>query len=101
MLCAKFVLFSGLLSLLAYLGYLDSGRRLDWDEIGSMMMLVMLIAAMLEIMVLASWIFQNEVKWNTLSSIALLPHSIQRMTYAKVAGCSLTLIPALPISVSD
>jgi len=48
MLCAKFVLFSGLLSLLAYLGYLDSGRRLDWDEIGSMMMLVMLIAAMLD-----------------------------------------------------
>jgi hypothetical protein len=95
MILAKFVLYGALIWLLAYINYIDSNRRIDWDELGQVMMGVMLAAIMIENMVNASRIFHSEIKWNTLSSITILPHSIASLAYSKVAGCCLALIPAI------
>jgi hypothetical protein len=100
MILAKFVLYGALILLIAYVSNMDRGRRMnwrrmDWEDLGSMMMSVMLSAIMIEIMVYASRIFNNEVKWSTLSSISILPHSTPSIACSKVAGCGLALIPAI------
>ncbi|MGE0378717.1 MAG: hypothetical protein AB7Q45_25215, partial [Planctomycetaceae bacterium] len=42
----------------------------------------------------AARIFHEELKWGTLPSIAVLPQSVVRIAYGKVAGCLLGLAPA-------
>lgn len=46
-----------------------------------------------ELLVIASRVFHEEVRWRTLSTLVLLPTSVARLAYTKVAGCLVSLAP--------
>ncbi len=83
-------------SLLALMWYGD-----DWvDKVTGLSFLhsarwlmVCIIAG--ELMIYASRVFHEEVKWGTLPNLALLPCSVTWICLSKVAGCLLALLPAL------
>ena len=95
MVLAKLVLYALLIGSFVYVDAVSWGNRFQIDHLGSITMLTMFTALLIEIGVHASRMFRTEIKWNTLSSIYILPQSIRAMVYAKVLGCSLALIPGL------
>jgi hypothetical protein len=54
---------------------------------------VLVFAALIELLVIASSIFQSEYRWHTLPTLVLLPRSTFYLCYSKVAGCALALAP--------
>jgi hypothetical protein len=56
---------------------------------------VMLTLIAGELCLAASRLFHDELKWGTLSSLAVLPHATWRIAVEKVGGCLLGLVPAL------
>ena len=65
-----------------------------WDFLGRGLMAAMAVTMALEGIVYATRIFHDELKWNTLANMMLLPLSTARIAYSKAAGCLLGLIPA-------
>ncbi|MCA9075150.1 MAG: hypothetical protein KDA93_08960 [Planctomycetaceae bacterium] len=55
----------------------------------------MLIVIGGELILSASRVFHEEIKWGTLPSVASLPQSVIVTTYSKLLGCLLGLIPAV------
>ena len=64
------------------------------EQLGGIMLVTALIGIMLECALQAGHVFRDEIRWQTLSSIMILPTSVPRLAYAKIAGCLLSLIPA-------
>ncbi len=58
---------------------------------------VMLVIIGGELMVSASRMFHEELKWGTLTSVATLPQSVVFTSYAKFLGCLLGSIPAIVV----
>ena len=65
------------------------------NQIGYVVMIAMAIAGVIELSVLASRIIHDEWKWKTLDTLLLLPRPISRMSWSKMAGGLLGLLPAL------
>jgi len=69
--------------------------RPDVEQLGTVMMVVSLVLAVVELIFHAGRTFNKEHKWQTLSSLMLLPITPQRLVYHKLAGCLLALTPYL------
>ncbi|MES2571865.1 MAG: hypothetical protein V4710_17655 [Verrucomicrobiota bacterium] len=54
----------------------------------------MLIALIAESSIISGRVFRQERRWQTLSSLAMLPFSIRRIAYQKVFGCLIGCVPA-------
>ena len=67
----------------------------SWEGFGQTLMTAMLVAFLLEGIVLAARVFEQEVKWNTLPAIMLLPISTPAIAYSKAAGAAIGLVPSM------
>lgn len=63
-------------------------------DISALLIFVSLFGICLETSLMASRVFCVETKWHTLSNLVMLPISIPRMAYEKIAGCLWGLFPA-------
>ncbi|MDB6174772.1 MAG: hypothetical protein JWL59_4083 [Chthoniobacteraceae bacterium] len=75
--------------LLPYGGILlaNGNGTLQLDEYGYTYLWSMVVVFFAELVVMAGRIFRQERRWQTLSSLAMLPISIRRLAYQKVLGC--------------
>ena len=92
----KLILYGVVTCLLVYMA--SEGRRISSvraDEVGGPMMWGFLMVGILELAIIAGRIFREEVKWRTLSGLMTLPIPMAKVAYLKIAGCLLTLIPAV------
>jgi hypothetical protein len=95
MILLKLVLYGPLGLLVAFAYDLTwPGRAWDAESIGGTLMTVSLCVLAIEAALCASRVFREEAKWNTLSSLLMLPPSTAAIAYAKVSGCLLSLVPA-------
>jgi hypothetical protein len=95
-LIAKFIAYGVLLFAGAYLiRSMNPWQAMDVDFWGSYMMIVTLIILMAEIPLHVGRLFHEEIKWKTLSSLALLPMSTASMIYSKLFGSMVAIVPAL------
>ena len=85
--------------LLVALVFVDSnwgGRGwIDWNSIGWIYETGLVWAIGIEACVLASRIFYDEVRLQTMSSLLMLPRSIPYLAYTKALGCLLGLTPTI------
>lgn len=89
----KFVAFPPLMFALILL--LDGGRpRFSADYVGDYIMGIMLWTFLCEASILAARVFREEVKAQTWPVLAMLPRSIADLSYAKLGGALLGLVPA-------
>lgn len=99
MIAVKFVAYG--LSIFAFdlLGQLSTNRppgyRLRWDDFGERMFFVALFIVAAELAYYAGRFLREEIRWQTLAAIAVLPGSTAGMTYSKLLGCLLGLVPAI------
>ncbi|MHC4994033.1 MAG: ABC transporter permease [Planctomycetota bacterium] len=95
----RFLGLGALFALWVFFEYWTSGGtfdgRFDFDEIGGATMLSALFVAGAHAVLLAGSLFQDEVRDQTLSSLALLPVSMGQIAYAKLRGALLALAPCL------
>jgi len=98
LLAAKFLLY-GLLIIFVYLfvEYTDSGfsNLPRFDILGNTAIWTSIVFFVAELCVYSSRIFREEIRWKTLSSIAILPKSLIEIVYSKWAGCLVALVPVL------
>lgn len=71
------------------------GQSIQWTEIGRLYCSCMVCAVGIEACIMASRIFHDEVRLQTLSSLLMLPRTIAYLGYSKAIGCLLGLLPAL------
>ncbi len=69
-------------------------QRWTWAEIGLTTMGISALVLALELVIVAGRVFRVELRWKTLSSLAMLPISLRRVAYHKVLGCLLACLPA-------
>ncbi len=93
MIVSKFVLYALVMGLIIWVS-MSAGGRMRLEEFGQALMSLGMMAFVVETGVHASRVFYTEVKWRTLSTLALLPKSMGEIAYAKLAGCAYGLIPA-------
>ena len=72
-----------------YGSYRSPGHEL----IGGAFMLTSLVLGAFEVMVHAARMFQEEVRWHTLSDLAIVPISIRQLAYHKALGMLPGLVP--------
>jgi hypothetical protein len=77
----------------SYFGY--GGAAGMWSEVGVLYVSCLMWAVIIEACILASRIFHDEVRLQTLSSLLMLPRSIPYLAYSKALGCLLGLLPSL------
>ena len=68
---------------------------LDLDEFGAWMFFLSAVVLVLQLCLHAGKIFRDEIRWKTLSSIAMLPMSMTRIAYQKVGAALITVLPML------
>lgn len=93
-LVSKLILYALLIAVPCYIGYRFNNQRFEWDDVGQTAMIVMLIVMAVELAVYASRIFHDELKWKTWPSIALLPWTTPGLTYSKLLGCVIGILPS-------
>ena len=70
-----------------------SGEQVSREDLGDLIMWVMLILVAIELVLFHARTFGMERRWRTLSTLMILPHSTIRIAYGKLAGCLLGLVP--------
>lgn len=70
-------------------------KNYQWHDFGTSVMVLSLAAALIELSLCATILFRDEVRWHTLGPILMLPHSLPKLAYSKVAGCLPNLVPVL------
>ncbi|MEZ5327567.1 MAG: hypothetical protein R3F19_21155 [Verrucomicrobiales bacterium] len=60
---------------------------------------ISLFLAVLQLWLLAGRIFREEIRWQTLSSLAMLPTSMRRIAYQKVAAALTVVLPIVAFLV--
>ncbi|WP_397571220.1 hypothetical protein [Schlesneria sp. T3-172] len=94
-LIVKFMAYVGLLILIAAISQSPGNwLGLSLAEFPSVYFSIMLGALILEASILASRVFHDEIRLQTMSSLLMLPRSIPYIAYSKVAGCIIGLAPA-------
>ncbi len=91
----KLILYSVLLGLMG--SFEEWVRQLTGLSFIDASRVLMLCAIAAELLVYASRVFHEEVKWGTLPNLALLPRSRAWIGASKVLGCLLALIPAVAL----
>ena len=66
----------------------------NFSEVAGIYFGCMLVALILEACIMASRIFHDEIRMQTMSSLLMLPQSIPYMGYSKAIGCLIGLFPA-------
>ena len=94
MILSKYILYASVLGFISWT-MIQLGGRFRLEEFGQSAMTLGMMAIAVEAGVHASRVFYTEVKWRTLSSIAMLPQSIGEIAYSKLLGCSFSFVPAL------
>ncbi|MGK0184454.1 MAG: hypothetical protein ACI9R3_000220 [Verrucomicrobiales bacterium] len=95
------VLFLLLIPGVAYMMMSEvNGNSMGWalfrhrmDSYGLVVFWVSLLIGVLQLGLLAGRIFREEIRWQTLSSLAMLPTSMRRIAYQKVAAALLVVLP--------
>ncbi len=89
----KFICFGiALFALCSFIGY--TSRSYSREEIGLTVFWTMVIVLLIEISLISARVFHVEVQWKTLVSTSMLPQSMAKTAYSKVAGCLIGIIPA-------
>ena len=94
-------LFFGVIPGIAYVietEFFTEPRTLDsfldpMDEYGWFIFWVSLFLVILQLGLLAGRIFREEIRWQTLSSLAMLPTSMRSIAYQKVAAALIVVLP--------
>ncbi|MBI1348404.1 hypothetical protein GC163_19195 [bacterium] len=96
----KFVLYGALLPIL--LGfhvwlqkYNNSSYSDPYADTPQLHLGIMIAAVIIEASIYASRVFHDEIRGQTMVSLLTLPRSIAEISYSKVVGCALGLVPAL------
>ena len=71
-----------------------TGTDITWEFEGTVLIWVSLITTAVFLALDAARVFQEEIRWKTLSSLVMLPVSVPELAYRKVAG---TLAGTLPL----
>ncbi|MCA9039110.1 MAG: ABC transporter permease [Planctomycetaceae bacterium] len=91
----KYILYSLIIGLICFLIYL--GENFHWgmqrEDLSWLLISFSLVILAIELCVYAARIFQDEVRWQTLSVLVMLPLSIPQIAYQKIAGCLWGLVP--------
>ena len=102
MLLIKFLAYLAIGVLFAIVDYwnvFDGGSlrayQLNWNDVGGAFAFIVIAGMFLELTIAASRIFHDEWQWKTLESLLLLPESIHKIGWSKVAGVLIGLIPGL------
>lgn len=96
----KSILYLAAAGLWAWFEAMDRGRPGFWSAVnlvGRPLMVVAIVGAVVEMSLCASRIFREEAHGRTLSGLLMLPRSLQEIAWTKVAGCLLSLAPALGV----
>ena len=75
--------------------YFDSRKDITREFEGSVLIWVSLIMTAVCLALEAARVFQEEVRWKTLSSLVTLPVSVRELAYRKVAGVLAGTLPLL------
>jgi hypothetical protein len=95
-LLAKFGVIAFLIVAINCLHWELEGRRTITPEVeGGIIFWVSLLATAMFLALDAARVFQEEVRWKTLSSLVTLPMSIPELAYRKVAGILIGTLPLL------
>jgi ABC-type transport system involved in multi-copper enzyme maturation permease subunit len=73
----------------------QSGANVAPKDVGVYTLIVSLLILPIQAAALATRVFGDEVKWKTLSGLALLPASLGAIAYQKVLGASIQLVPGI------
>ncbi len=95
MLIVKFLIYGGVVPVIVLYSSFASWSTPSREDIAAMWLWIGLVAAGIELPLCISRIFQEEVKWKTLSLVYLLPVSLFEIAALKVIACVMALIPAL------
>lgn len=95
MIVVKFVGYGLLIGIPSFAGYYFQPQYFKWRDVGDGAMVTMLIAFCVEGGLIAARVFREEIKWQTFSSVALLPLPLAMIAYTKVFGCLISLVPAI------
>jgi hypothetical protein len=90
----KFVLYGLLLSLIVWVPR-RWGSSPTLENFGFVTLWISFLIGNLETWFIAASFLRQERRWKTLSSLAMLPMSMQRIAYQKLLGCLPSLLPAL------
>ncbi|MEM9701804.1 MAG: ABC transporter permease subunit [Planctomycetota bacterium] len=89
-----FAVIGIIVGLLAYDGE-DLSQTRIWGNIAGLWALVCVAAMAADSLFLATRILNEELKWNTLGNLLLLPKSTSSLVFGKIEGAVFALIPAL------
>ncbi|MAT14201.1 MAG: hypothetical protein CMJ46_02915 [Planctomyces sp.] len=91
----KYIVYTLILFGLCCLFYMGNNFRWDMgrEELSGLLIGFSLLVLGVELAVMAARIFQEEVRWQTLSVLVMLPLSIPQIAYQKIAGCLWGLVP--------
>ncbi|MCX5662625.1 MAG: hypothetical protein NTW19_23340 [Planctomycetota bacterium] len=91
----RVVVYLLLTLLFAWLTSRTGLQNLNVPELGSAMFAMGIWALVGEASFIAARLFEEEVRWHTLSALALMPHSLARVAYAKLLGSAVPMLPAV------
>lgn len=92
---AKFIAYLAICGMITgFAAIMAPNPSFEREEIAGLLTFVSLLGICLETSLMASRVFHDETKWHTLSNLVMLPISIRRMAYEKIAGCLWGLFPA-------
>lgn len=100
MLIVKSTIYSLIAVAIALLYYYDAGgftRGIPTflDQVGSVFAVAMAVIGVIELSVLASRVVHDEWQWKTLDSLLLLPRSIPKLAWSKLAGGLVGIVPTV------
>ncbi|MBX3450143.1 MAG: hypothetical protein KF777_11310 [Planctomycetaceae bacterium] len=75
--------------------YANYGTAFFSESLTAAYLVVLCVGLVIEIALLSSRLFHDEVKGQTMSSLLMLPRSVADIGYSKAVGCLLSLGPAL------
>ncbi len=73
---------------------LNPHSTLRLEEVAGLLVMVSFVGFCLEASLLAARLYREETRWNTLSTLMMLPITVPQIAYQKLGGCLLGLLPA-------
>ena len=95
MLVIRFVLFGVVLAVIAWYTGPSRKQPVDWQYLGAVAMVLMIVFLYIELIAHAARVFNSEFRWRTLSGLIVLPMSVRGLAYQKILGCFLCFVPYL------
>ena len=96
---AKFGIIALLVAVCNFLDLNSGNSRLDLEFEGNTLIWVSLLVTAILLAMDAARVFQEEIRWKTLSSLVTLPVSVRELAYRKVAGVLAGTLPLLAATV--